>query len=123
MFPNVSISIGKRFYMGFNCHLASNAVIGDNVLFASEVALVGGDHKFDGVFGPIRDAGPDVQKTTRVSDNVWVGHRAIILHGVSIGEGAVIAAGAVVTKDVPAHAIVAGNPAKLIRYRKLPGDR
>jgi carbonic anhydrase/acetyltransferase-like protein (isoleucine patch superfamily) len=52
-----------------------------------------------------------------VGNDVWVGTRAIILSGVTIGDGAIVAAGSVVTKDVPPYAIVAGNPARLIRYR------
>lgn len=52
-----------------------------------------------------------------VSDDVWIGTRAIILSGISIGQGAIIAAGAIVTKDVPPYAIVAGAPAKIIKYR------
>ena len=53
----------------------------------------------------------------KIFDDVWIGSNAIILSGVTIGQGAVIAAGAVVTKDVPPYAIVAGNPAKIIKYR------
>ena len=52
-----------------------------------------------------------------VDDDVWIGYRAIILSGVHLGKGAIIAAGAVVTKDVPPYAIVGGNPAKVIKYR------
>jgi acetyltransferase-like isoleucine patch superfamily enzyme len=52
-----------------------------------------------------------------VGDDVWIGARATIMDGVTIHQGAVIAAGAIVTKDVPAYAIVAGTPAKIIRYR------
>lgn len=52
-----------------------------------------------------------------VDDDVWIGHNAIILSGVHIGQGAIVAAGAVVTKDVPPYAIVGGNPAKVIKYR------
>jgi len=56
-------------------------------------------------------------KRTQIGNDVWIGARAIVLDGISIGDGAVIAAGAVVTKDVPPYAIVGGVPAKLIRYR------
>lgn len=52
-----------------------------------------------------------------VDDDVWIGHGAMVLSGVHIGQGAVIAAGSVVTKDVPSYAIVGGNPATLIKYR------
>ncbi len=54
---------------------------------------------------------------TYLNDNCWIGMRAMIMPGISVGEGAVVAANAVVTKDVPAYSIVAGNPAKIIKYR------
>ncbi|WP_395449966.1 CatB-related O-acetyltransferase [Aminobacter sp. UC22_36] len=57
---------------------------------------------------------------TTVGHDVWIGYRSMIMPGISIGNGAVIAAGSVVTKDVPPYAIVAGNPAKLIRMRFEP---
>ncbi|APX14378.1 hypothetical protein BWR18_21155 (plasmid) [Tateyamaria omphalii] len=59
----------------------------------------------------------DLTRVTRVGNDVWIGHGAIITAGVTVGDGAVIGANAVVTKDVPAYAIVGGVPAKLIRYR------
>jgi acetyltransferase-like isoleucine patch superfamily enzyme len=112
-----NIVIGNRFYMGNYCHLAANAKIGNDVLFASFVSLVGGDHKIDGIRCPIRDSGTEKFKTIIIEDNVWIGHGTIIMHGITIKSGAVIAAGSVVTKDVPANAIVGGVPAKIIRYR------
>ena len=62
---------------------------------------------------------PLVIKPIVICDGVWIGARAIILPGVTIGEGAVIAAGSVVTKDVPSWAVVAGNPAKVVKVRTL----
>lgn len=112
-----SILIGNSFYMGNYCHLAADAKIGDNVMLASFVAFVGGDHKIDFIDKPIKHAGRDVFKTITINDNVWIGHGAIIMHGVTIGSGAVIAAGSVVTKDIPSNAIYGGNPCKFIRYR------
>lgn len=64
--------------------------------------------------------GPDqlvLRGNTVVGNDVWIGARALIMSGVNIGNGAVVAAGSVVTKDVPPYAIVGGNPAKIIRYR------
>ena len=112
------IAIGEGFFCGFSCHFAAPAVIGKRVMFAPRVALVGGDHKIDNTGFVLMDTGRDVYKPIVIGDGVWLGYNAIVMHGVSIGEGAVVAAGSVVTKDVPPLAIVGGNPAKLIRYRK-----
>ncbi len=111
------IKIGNRFFMGNYCHLASNLKIGDDVMFASFVSCVGGDHRIDHINVPIRDSGRDELKTTVIENNVWIGHGAIIMHGVRIATGAVVASGSVVTKDVACNAIVGGNPAKFIRNR------
>lgn len=112
------IIIGNNFFMGRNCHLASNLLIGNDVMFASYVSCVGGDHKIDHIKTTIRESGRDEFKTTIIENNVWIGHGVIIMHGVNIKAGAVIAAGSVVTRDVSENAIVGGNPAKLIRYRR-----
>ncbi|MEL7163627.1 MAG: acyltransferase, partial [Bacteroidota bacterium] len=109
-----SLVIGNNFFMGNYCNLAAEAVIGDNVMMGSFTALVGGDHVFDDIKGPMRLAGRGVMKPILIEDDVWIGLGAIILHGVTISRGAVVAAGAVVTSNVPAEAIVGGNPAKLI---------
>jgi acetyltransferase-like isoleucine patch superfamily enzyme len=113
-----TIIIGNNFFMGHYCHLAANTVIGNDVMFGSHVALVGGDHNIDGINVPMQQSGRAGMKTVHIEDNVWIGHGAIILHGVRIRTGAVVAAGAVVTKDVESNAVVGGNPAKLIRMRQ-----
>jgi len=85
----------------------AQVVIGDNCIFGPQVAIRDDDaHE---IIGSARMA-PII-----IGDNVWVGTRAIILKGVTIGDGAIVAAGAVVTKDVPPRAIVGGNPARVIR--------
>ncbi|WP_274619067.1 acyltransferase [Acinetobacter sedimenti] len=113
------IQIGHNFFCGRNCHIASNVIIKDDVMFASNVSLVGGDHKFEGIQTTMNKSGRDIFLTTIIENNVWIGHGAIIMHGVRIETGAVVAAGAVVTKNVPKDAIVGGNPARIIRYRKV----
>jgi maltose O-acetyltransferase len=112
------ISIGDDFFMGRNCHLASNLVVGNNVMLGSYVSFVGGDHRIDNITTTMNKSGRDELKTTFIEDDVWIGHGSIIMHGVKIEKGGVVAAGSIVTKDIPSNAIYGGNPAKLIRYRK-----
>lgn len=120
--PNTT-RVGAHTFVGPQCWLAVDDLdIGNFVMLAGKVAIVGGDHRFDLVGTPSIWAGRDVGKPVRIDDDAWIGHGAIIMHGVRIGEGAVVAAGALVTKDVPAYGIVAGVPAKLLRMRFEPAD-
>lgn len=106
--------IGKNSTVGWFTLLDSRGglYIGNNVVIASYVKIIDGKHDintpgFEASFAPIV-----------IKDYVWVCTGAIILQGVTIGKGAVVAAGAVVTKDVPEYAIVGGNPARVIGERK-----
>jgi chloramphenicol O-acetyltransferase type B len=124
--PNRLI-IGKNFYMGRYSQIECDAVIGDYVMFGNFVCLVGKyDHNYEEVGVPTRESisirSPQYNwkgrgLETRIGDDVWIGLGSIVLSGVSIGEGSVIAAGSVVTRDVEEYAIYAGNPAKKIRER------
>ncbi len=114
--PNL-VSIGDYVYIGRHGHLAGRVTIGDYCLIASYVAFVGGDHPLDAIGYPMRFSGGPHFEETVLENDVWVGHGAIILHGVRIGEGSVVAAGSVVTKDVAPYTIVAGNPAREVRTR------
>tara|TARA_Y100001970_G_C14077294_1_gene772735 strand:+ start:621 stop:1172 length:552 start_codon:yes stop_codon:yes gene_type:complete len=107
------ISIGKFSVIPHGALLvAGDAIrIGDNVVFGHDVQLYTSDHDPDDPTFARRDA------PIEIHDNVWVGSRAIILKGVTIGEGAVVAAGSVVTRDVESFSIVGGNPARKIRDR------
>jgi acetyltransferase-like isoleucine patch superfamily enzyme len=100
----------------------SNIIIGSKVMFGPHVSIHGGNHTTTHVGRFMFDiteaekcAGDDLDVV--IEDDVWVGTRAVILSGVTIGRGAIIAAGAVVTKNVPPYAIVTGIPAKVIRFR------
>lgn len=119
---NRKIEIGSRTYIGRNAALSCHLNIGDDVLIASNVSFVGGDHKIDNISTTINQSGRDEIKCIEVDSNVWIGHGAIIMHGVKLSSGCVVAAGAIVTKNVPANAIVGGNPARVIRFREFSAE-
>ncbi len=109
----LNILVGRRVHIGYACMFTGHAPIdiGDEVMIANKTNLVTGGHpvqpdeRFDYLTGaPIT-----------IESNVWIGTAATILQGVTIGAGSVVAAGAVVTHDVPPRTLVAGIPAKVIR--------
>lgn len=89
--------------------------IGNQVMLGTHVQVYSSNHQIKRAT-PIRYQPLDLRRTT-IGNDVWVGGNAVILGGVTIGDGVVVGAGAVVTKDVPPYAIVAGSPAKILRYR------
>ncbi len=102
-----SCSIGDRTEI----HCGKNIEIGNFVIIAWDCVILDRDyHSLNGL--------QETMKAVAIKDRVWIGCRAIILKGVTIGEGAVVAAGSVVTRDVPSRTLVAGNPAKVIREVK-----
>ena len=110
-----NIVIGEDTIIGDHAFLDGRAslTIGNHVAFASSVMVYNAQHDIDDEnFRP-------VEKPVVIEDYVFVGPRAIILPGVTIGKGAIVAAGAVVTKDVPPLTVVGGVPAKKLRKRKL----
>jgi chloramphenicol O-acetyltransferase type B len=121
--PNKICVIGNHVGIGFNCVINTDLVIGNHVLIAANVGLVGRDaHTYDVpgqtmFMGPRRDRGGIV-----IEDDVWIGHGATVLSGVTIGRGSIVAAGAVVIRDVPRYSIVAGNPASVLRMRFSEAD-
>lgn len=114
------VSLGDNVFIGRYSFLDGDIEIGNGVMLAGSVAIVGGDHEFRTVGLPMFAAGREHWNRTTVCDDVWIGHGAIILNGLTIGRGAMVAAGAVVTRDVEPYAIVAGNPARVISYRFEP---
>jgi len=109
--------IGEYTFINRGAWICPRVSIGAYCLLAPDVAICGGDHVIDKPGLYILHAGrPDCPPTV-LGDDVWVGYRAIIKAGVQVGDGAVVAMGSVVTNDVPPGAIVAGNPAKIIRMR------
>lgn len=107
------LKVGNRTQVGWYCLLDSRGglEIGNDVVIASYVKVVSGTHDINSV-----DFEGMVKKIV-IKDMAWICTGALILPGISIGRGAVVAAGAVVTKDVPDFCVVAGNPAKVIKMR------
>ena len=121
------IEIGDNFYIGKYSIIECNAVIGNNVIFANHVSLIGRyDHNFQQVGIPIRLASQirdkdydwkGLNQQIIIEDDVWIGLGSIILSGVKIHQGSIIAAGSVVTSDIEPYSIYGGNPAKKIHNR------
>jgi acetyltransferase-like isoleucine patch superfamily enzyme len=109
------ISFGSRVDVGENVIIRGGGgiFIGNDVLIAAGAALMSQGHPID----PPR-WGRNVSKPISIGNEVWIGAHAVVLPGVTIGDGAVVAAGAVVSRDVPSYAVVAGVPARVIRTIK-----
>ena len=112
------ISIGDNSGLGVDCDINGTVIIGSNVLMGPEVVVYTRNHAYMDREKLILEQGHAEEKPVVIGDDVWIGRRAMIMPGVHIGKGAVIAAGAIVTKDVPEYAVVGGNPAKVIKYRQ-----
>lgn len=119
------ISAGRNLYLGARCHLwagpsEGRIVIGDNVLFGPEVMVTAAGYRFnDG--SPVTAQAMD-EADVVIGDDVWLGTRAIVLPGARIGTGAIVAAGAVVRDEIPAFAVAAGVPAKVVGHRHAPEE-
>jgi len=111
--------IGDQTYVsaGATIRVAQRICIGDRCAISWNVTIMDSDfHEYRLENGTI----PEKTKEVIIGNNVWIGNNVLILKGVNIGDNAIVAAGSVVTKDVPAHSAVAGNPAKIIKNGVTP---
>lgn len=111
------IRLGDNSGIGDYCYIQDPVEIGKNVMIAPNVALIAANHNYERVDVPMNQQG-EHEKRIVIEDDVWIGYRAIVLEGVSVGRGAIIGAGAVVTKNVAPYTIVGGIPAREIAIRK-----
>lgn len=113
-----NIHVGENFYANFDCVILDvcEVRIGINCFVAPGVHIYTATHP---VHPQERCSGREFGKPVTIGDNVWLGGRSVILPGVTIGDNVVVAAGAVVVKDVPPNVVVAGNPARIIREIEL----
>lgn len=127
--PTVQIADPQLVSIGNNCHFQNDCKlfgcgggieIGDGTIFSHEIQIFARNHYYDGddlTLLPYDDR--FVCKKVVIGKYVWVGARSTIMAGVTVGDGAVIASGSVVTKDVPPCAVVGGNPARILKYRNI----
>lgn len=129
--PMASFANGRNIVLGNRVNIGAytsiwagpgkaRIVLGDDVLIAPSVMITAATYRYnDG--GPVNQQAMD-EADIVIGRDVWLGYGAVVLAGVTIGDSAIIGAGAVVKKDVPAFAIVAGNPAKVVGERRRPGE-
>lgn len=115
---NGLIMIGNHFFANYNCFISSkNSIIriGDNCLLGPDVTILNANHTF--FKNQLIRFQEEISAPITIGNDVWIGAKAIILPGVTIGDGAVIAAGSIVNKDVAPYTIVGGVPAKKLKDR------
>lgn len=116
------IIAGAYSYIGPYCYIYPNVRIGNYTMLASDIYIIGGDHNYRTPGIPSVFNGRDKIKSTFIGSDVWIGSRCIIMTGVTIGNGAIVAAGSVVTHDIEPYAIYGGAPAKKIKMRFTPEE-
>lgn len=111
------MTVGDNFFMNVNGRLMDSGkiTIGNNVFIAPDVCIITEEHAMDAAQ---RAAGLEYTHPVTIGDNVWIAAGALVLPGVTIGEGSVIGAGSVVTRDVPPYSLAVGNPCRVIRQLK-----
>ncbi|MNT02946.1 putative acetyltransferase [compost metagenome] len=108
------LHIGHHSRIGIGNTIIGPVTIGNQVNIGQHVLISGLNHQYEDVHRSIAEQGVSVAEV-RIADDVWIGGNVVILSGIQIGEHAVIGAGSVVTKDVPAYSVVVGNPAKVVK--------
>lgn len=113
-----TLSIGSRSGIGIDAFIRADITIGDDVMMGPQCIIYGRNHIFSRTDVPMNAQGMDDFSPVTIDSDVWIGARVTILGGVTIGRGAIVGAGSVVTRDVEAWSIVAGNPARFVRHRE-----
>lgn len=111
------IAIDEGSGLGQNCAIHGPVSIGKYVMMGPNVLILTQNHRFDRIDIPMALQGNTQHLPVIIEDDVWIGARCILLPGVRIGQGAILAAGSVVSHDVPPYSIVGGVPAKVIHWR------
>lgn len=108
------IYIGHRTRIGLGCTLIGPVHIGNDIRLAQNIVMSGLNHNYEDLSKPISEQGVTTAPIV-VEDESWIGSNSVVLPGVTIGKHCVVAAGSIVTKDVPPYSVVAGNPARIVK--------
>lgn len=111
------VSLGDRSGIGMNAKIYGTCTIGSHVMMGADCTIITRNHQYGRRDVPMMDQGFSQEQPVAIGNDVWIGDRVTILPGVTIGDGCVIGAGSVVTRDIPAYAIAAGVPARVIKSR------
>ncbi len=123
-----TISVGNNVFISSNAFFQaseSEIIIGNKVMFGPNVTIMGGDHNISEIgeyMFDVKNKLPENDVKVIIEDDVWVASNSIILKGVKVGKGSIIAAGSLVLNDVPEYSIVGGAPAKLLKKRFSKDD-
>lgn len=112
------VHLGDRSGIGINASISGTCYIGSDVMMGANCTIYTRNHKTDDITTTMRGQGFQEEKPVHIGNDIWIGGNVTILPGVKVGDHAILAACAVVTKDVPDWAVVAGNPAVIKKYRK-----
>ena len=120
--PHIDVGFHPLLKIGNFCQINQNVIMksvemGNYVMIAPGVVFLDRLHNFERLDIPMAKQGDSERMKTRIGNDVWIGQNAIIMPNIEIGDGVIIGAGAVVTKNIPAHAIVVGVPARISRFR------
>ncbi len=113
------LELGERSGIGISCEINGRVKIGNCVMMGPEVVIYTSGHTFDSTDIPMMDQGSTEEKPVVIGNDVWLGRRVMIMPGVHIGDGCVIGAGAVVTKDIPEYSVAVGIPARVVKSRLM----
>lgn len=111
------ITLGARSGIGIDADLHGTITIGDDVMMGPRCSIFSRNHRSDDVTRPMNTQGFEADKPVVIGDDVWLGSNVTVLPGVHIGSGSIVAAGAVVSADVPPYSVVGGVPARVLRSR------
>ncbi|ADJ27851.1 acyltransferase [Nitrosococcus watsonii] len=120
--PETKLILGNRAIINVGSYLSGEGglIIGDEVLVGPHVRILSAGHQIHGGSSSIA-RNPITHQPIHIGKGAWIGAGSTLLQGITVGEGGVVGAGSVVTKSVPPHAVVVGNPARIKRYRRGHG--